>query len=158
MEPTRITVLLATRPGAALVTGYTLIALLLALLVAAQSGPVAAFPAFFANLLILTPAMGIVWLIGRMVAQRVPQTQPWWMTRAQGHMAGFIGAVVVAAVPLMAVMERATVQPELAPLPSEQLAAALLLAVAIVNASPLGFALLVEAGARWRLGRLRQGG
>ena len=158
MHPGRITVLLASRPGASLVAGYASVAALLSALVAMQSGVGSALPAFFANLLILSPAMGIAWLLGRMLAQRAPQTQAWWMTRAQGHVAAFIGAVVVAAVPLLAVMEQASVQPDLSPLSHEELAVGLLGAVVFVNATPLGVALLVEAAARWRLGRARRAG
>ncbi|MFN7146819.1 MAG: hypothetical protein ACK4YP_23800 [Myxococcota bacterium] len=144
--------LAATRPIVPLASGYVVVALLLGGLVSVQSGPGPALATIPVNLLMLAPSMGMAWIFGRVLEKRAAKDQSWWVTRAQGHLAGFTAAVAVAAIPLAAVMDQIVGTPEAASLSRAQVAGVLVAAVATINGAPLLLALGIEAYARRRVG------
>ncbi len=149
MPSSRFLHLAATRPIVPLAAGFLVVAALLAIGVAVQSGFGPGLASFAVNLVIFAPAFGLNWLTGRILARRAPAAQAWWVTRAQGYLLGFIGAVAVAGVPLFVVMRRLGPTQEAAPMPGS---IGLLVAVlAAVNAVPLLLALAIEGVARRRL-------
>jgi hypothetical protein len=149
-QPRSILLLAATRPIVPLLVGYLSVSTLLALMIAVQSGPAVAFSSGLANAVILSPAMGLAWILGRVLERRALPEQPWWVTRAQGHMAGFVAALSLAAIPLAAIAEQMRGAPEAATMSWEQLVAVLVFGLAFVNGAPLVIAFGVEAFARRR--------
>jgi hypothetical protein len=87
------------RPVVPIAAGYAVASLLLAGVVAWQSGFHAAMVLFGANLLLLSPAIGLVW-IGGVAVSSLP-ADPWWRRRAAGYFVGFTLVLLSAAGPLL---------------------------------------------------------
>lgn len=140
--------LAARRPFVPVAVGYLAVAALLAVIVTVQSGPAAGVASGLANLVVLAPAAGIAWALGRLFERRAPPEQAWWMTRAQGYVAAFIVTVTAALFPMGYVADQVRKTPQAAEVPMVELAAVLVGGLAFVNALPLLLALGIEAWGR----------
>jgi len=93
----------ARRPIGALVLGYLAAAAVLAGGVAWQSGVDPGVFALFANFLLLSPAVGLAWGAGRVLARRLAP-EPWWRARVIEHGVGLVAIVLLGAAPLVYVV------------------------------------------------------
>ncbi len=148
---------LARSPLGALLLGYGTAAALLAGVGAWQNGLDAGVLALVVNGVLLTPPVGLVWLVGRQLDRRraagpLTETSPWWQARLTTYGLGFAGLVLLAVGPIA---YGATVVADLqghheTPVAPNELALVLLGIVlfAAANATALFAALAVESWAR----------
>jgi len=134
----------AARPSVAIAVGYVTVSLIMAGVVAAQSGLAVGATSAVVNTVVLTPSAGIAWALGRLVEHRVPSGQAWWMTRAQGHLAAFITSFTLAFLPVEYAAQALQSAPETAGLAWEEISLALVLGLTVATGLPLVFAFAVE--------------